>query len=294
MFASFFFKNGCGKQKGKNEIEIRYNVEAFLNLQQECRVVLEYDEKGKKKAMKIIIVRHAEPDYEIDSLTEKGWREAELLSKRLAKLDIDQIFGSPLGRAKDTCSFTEKVIGKKAVEKEWLREFLSHKHEDMVLAGERPAVWDQIPNEWTMDSRYFNEKEWHQTPYMKKWKVEEENKWVASEFDNLLKEYGYEREGHYYRVRKANEKTIVLFCHFGLEVILLSHLMSVSPMILWHGFCAAPSSVTIINSEERREGIASFRASQIGDISHLYVAEEEPSFAARFCEMYQNIDQRHD
>ena len=30
--------------------------------------------------MNIYIIRHAEPDYEHDSLTEKGWREAELLS----------------------------------------------------------------------------------------------------------------------------------------------------------------------------------------------------------------------
>ena len=28
--------------------------------------------------MKLIIIRHGDPDYSIDSLTEKGWREAEL------------------------------------------------------------------------------------------------------------------------------------------------------------------------------------------------------------------------
>ena len=36
--------------------------------------------------MTIYIIRHAEPDYARDSLTEKGWREAELLSHRLAKI----------------------------------------------------------------------------------------------------------------------------------------------------------------------------------------------------------------
>ena len=29
--------------------------------------------------MKLLLVRHAEPDYEHDSLTEKGWREAGFL-----------------------------------------------------------------------------------------------------------------------------------------------------------------------------------------------------------------------
>ena len=28
--------------------------------------------------MRLIIVRHGDPNYEIDSLTEKGWREAEI------------------------------------------------------------------------------------------------------------------------------------------------------------------------------------------------------------------------
>ena len=35
--------------------------------------------------MKLLIIRHGEPDYTIDSLTEKGWREAEYLSEMLVK-----------------------------------------------------------------------------------------------------------------------------------------------------------------------------------------------------------------
>ena len=50
--------------------------------------------------MRILIVRHGEPDYAHDTLTEKGWREAELLSERLCKEKIDDFYVSPLGRAK--------------------------------------------------------------------------------------------------------------------------------------------------------------------------------------------------
>jgi probable phosphoglycerate mutase len=56
--------------------------------------------------MKLLIVRHADPDYSIDSLTPTGWIEAELLSHRLAKLDVKAFYTSPLGRAKDTASLT--------------------------------------------------------------------------------------------------------------------------------------------------------------------------------------------
>lgn len=56
--------------------------------------------------MKLIFIRHGEPDYSIDSLTEKGWREAELLAKRATKWPVTQFYVSPLGRAKDTTSCT--------------------------------------------------------------------------------------------------------------------------------------------------------------------------------------------
>ena len=56
--------------------------------------------------MKLLIIRHGDPDYSIDSLTEKGWKEAEYLSEKLVKLDIKDIYVSPKGRAKDTASCT--------------------------------------------------------------------------------------------------------------------------------------------------------------------------------------------
>ena len=124
--------------------------------------------------------------------------------------------------------------------------------------------------------------------------VPEAYRWVAGELDKLIAKHGYVREGNYYRAVTPNEDTIVFFCHFGLESVLLSHLLHVSPMVLWHGTCAAPTSVTTVVTEERREGIASFRVTALGDTSHLYVAGREPSFSGRFCETYTNESQRHD
>ena len=37
--------------------------------------------------MKLLIVRHGDPDYDIDSLTEKGWKEVEYLSHPGARSD---------------------------------------------------------------------------------------------------------------------------------------------------------------------------------------------------------------
>ena len=73
--------------------------------------------------MRLLIIRHGDPDYEADSLTEKGWREAELLADRMEKEKIDYFYVSPLGRAKDTASCTLKRLHRSAEECRWLREF---------------------------------------------------------------------------------------------------------------------------------------------------------------------------
>ena len=241
--------------------------------------------------MKILIVRHADPDYSIDSLTPKGRVEAELLSNKLEKLDIKDFYVSVLGRAKDTAQYTLKKLGKTPHLCEWLKEFpcvIDHPEKQNTV------VWDWLPQDWTKVDDFYSNTKWSNVEALKKGNVSEEYKRVTAEFDKVLKKHGYERNGRFYNAVNPNEDTIAFFCHFGVECVLLSHLLNVSPMILWHGFCALPSSVTTIVTEERREGIASFRTLGFGDISHLYVADEEPAFAARFCETYGNTEQRHD
>lgn len=73
--------------------------------------------------MKLLIVRHGDPDYTIDSLTPKGWKEVDYLSEKLAKLDVKAFYVSPLGRARDTASLTLKKMNRTATEEPWLREF---------------------------------------------------------------------------------------------------------------------------------------------------------------------------
>ena len=249
--------------------------------------------------MKILIIRHAEPDYTKDSLTEKGWREAEYLSEMLTKqLDTQNRNGqvhfymSPYGRAQNTASLTLKKLGRTAEVLPWLREF------DVFIwrpddATRKRIPWDWRPEDWMKDPCFYQADHWFENELMAEGNVGEEYRKVAEQFDDLLARYGYRREGGYYRAERSNHDTLVLFCHFGVESVLLSHLLGVSPMPIWHGLCAQPSSVTTIVTEERREGIAAFRILAFGDTSHLYVHHEEPSFAARFCECYED-DTRHD
>ena len=142
-------------------------------------------------------------------------------------------------------------------------------------------------------SEYMDPEDWRRSAVAQSGDAVSVYDHVCREFDSLLETYGYVREGRHYRVVQENTKTIACYCHFGIICALLSHLWNVSPFILWHGIALAPTSVTEIVSEERQQGIASFRALRIGDISHLYAGQEPPSFAARFCEVFSNKEQRH-
>ena len=109
--------------------------------------------------MRLLIVRHGDPDYERDSLTKKGWREAELLAKRLSKLTVKDFYVSPLGRARDTASLTLKKMNRTAEECQWLREF-----DVRITRPDRPdaesIAWDWLPQDWTKEERFWQRELW--------------------------------------------------------------------------------------------------------------------------------------
>lgn len=236
--------------------------------------------------MRILIIRHGEPDYEKDSLTPRGWQEAEILSKYLKDMKIDSFYVSPLGRAQDTIKATMDILNREPIVLPWLKEF-SHVKVARPDSEEKTIAWDWLPKDWTTDESYYLENQWYQTDIMKDTNIYEEYQKVVEGLDTLLAEHGYVRDGRTYKAVRPNKECIALVCHFGLESLIIGHLLGISPMILWHGFIAMPTSITSIYTEERTKGIASFRINCFGGIPHLDIANEEPSFSGRFMEVYE-------
>ncbi len=236
--------------------------------------------------MRILIFRHGDPDYVHNCLTPKGEAEAALLAETIERYGIDDFYVSPLPRARLTLEPSLKKLGKEAAVLPWLREF-SHpvKRPDRP---DSPIVWDWLPADWTGEERFYDRDAWTEPAVMEEAGIRAFYEEVCRSLDDLLASYGYVRKGHVYEVRKASHKTIALFCHFGLEGVILSHFMGVSPMVLWHTSCAAPSSVTSLYSEERQEGTALFRMNYFGALPHLWETGTEPSFHARFVECYED------
>ena len=113
--------------------------------------------------MRILLIRHAEPDYTVDSLTPKGRTEAELLSRRLCRYRIRDFYVSPLGRARDTASYTLEKLGRKAEVLPWLHEFRGTVP-DPETGEKRWIAWDLKPRIWSVFPGIMDYRTWTDAP----------------------------------------------------------------------------------------------------------------------------------
>ncbi|MBR4429971.1 MAG: histidine phosphatase family protein [Clostridiales bacterium] len=236
--------------------------------------------------MKLIFVRHGDPDYEKDSLTEKGWREAEILAKRVAKWDIKQIYCSPMGRAKDTCSLSLKATGKEAVTCDWLQEFYYRVWDEKEQAW--TIAWDFYPRDFNNWDELHDKDKWDQTEIMKSGDLDKHAQDVYKNFDALLEKHGYKRNDRgFYDVIEHNDDNIVFFCHFGITALIIGHLIGIAAPAIWQGMMMQPTSITVMGSEERIPGEASFRVQVFGDARHLIEAGEPISQSGYFTQLFE-------
>lgn len=103
--------------------------------------------------MRIIFIRHGDPDYVHDSLTEKGMREAKLLADRVVNWSVTDFYCSPLGRAQKTASYSLERLHRQATTYEWMKEF-SYDVDDPVT-GRHGVPWDFMPEYWTEQAAFM-------------------------------------------------------------------------------------------------------------------------------------------
>ena len=238
--------------------------------------------------MRILLIRHAEPDYTADSLTPKGRVEAELLSRRLVNYNIRDFYVSPLGRAKDTAAYTLGKLNRTAEELPWLAEFRGRCF--FPETGKEHLPWDLPPRVWSSLPGVREISSWADAPLFEKGDVRSVWQETVTGTEELLGRYGFRKDGPVWRGEGNTHDTIALFCHFGISMAVLGILTDCSPLTLWHRALTLPSSVTEVVSEERIRGEISFRVTRLGDIAHLESNGEKRSTAGLFPECFTGID----
>lgn len=274
--------------------------------------------------MRLLFVRHGDPDYQNDCLNEIGLKEAKALAALRPQLDLGTCYVSPLGRSQETAAITlgRAIPGAKGIEAadncrdllttlDWLREFPAQVdvNDSMLLQDayflkmmpdgsfKKRIVWDMYPSYYIEHPDYSDYEEWRNTLVAHNSDIVAAYDYVIDSFDKLLAEHGYVRDGRHYRVEKESKETLTFFCHFGITCVLLSHMGNVSPFVPLQSLCMPTSSITELYTEERQQGYAHFRATRIGDTTHLTMAGLKPErlpHSALFAEVYSDFSQRHD
>lgn len=219
------------------------------------------------------IIRHADPNYDPDSLTELGHQEAAALAVRLKEFGITHIYSSPFVRATQTAGYTAELLGIPVAEKEWLRELDVR----IVQNGRSFMIWDTF-GETIRDLHPLPTLEdWYRRPPFKNTEIGSYWLGFRAMVDDFTAHHGYTREEGRYRIDRSNDDRIALFCHNGTLLMMLAHLLEIPPSLVWCGFYSWPSSVTDIYFDERSHNWAVPRALFVADVSHLYKNGLKPS-----------------
>ncbi len=231
--------------------------------------------------MKLFIIRHGDPDYSHDSLTERGQKEAELLRDRLLGENITKVYSSPLGRAKATVQPFLDATGLDCTVYDWLREFPICIDQPTKMLGLADSDRHSCP--WDLDARVFTAyseqlsdlKRWGEHPMYSSSGVTECCNKIFAGLDGLLADNGIVREGYVYRRSDAvtdeecENANVAIYCHMGLGSLLISHLAYIAPPLFWQMFRFMPTSVTTVLFPEVTAGYVQAKIFAVGDTTHV-------------------------
>jgi len=221
-------------------------------------------ERGK--LMEVILIRHADPDYKKDTITEKGHQEAKALSLSLKGSRLDNLYVSPLGRAQETCRYIAEALKVKPVTLDWLREIQL----DVDLGY---APWDFPGDDYLSRSHLPSPDKWWQgfqigellKPHFLK---------IVKGVDKLMEDYGYRKFGNLYKVERPNEKRIALVTHGGMIMTLLAYLLH-WPLPLVYIHCTIDTTgVTRLIWRELDSGYVIPKLMELNGLFHLAYLDE--------------------
>ena len=220
--------------------------------------------------MLLYIVRHGEPIYGPDTLTELGREQSRAVADRFAIHGLDRIYSSPQGRARETAQPTADRLGLDVTILPWTREIwpeLALPQPDGSLRFAMGLPGSCLRSEENHD---LGEK-WHEMEVLKPIEAKKAYEEIVVEnSDILLRSLGYEREREgVYKILHENHERIALFCHGGFTLTWLPHLLAIPPHLFWASFAVTHTGVTLIEFKDDGTGHACPKCLFFGDMAHI-------------------------
>ncbi len=178
--------------------------------------------------MRIVFVRHGEPNYELDCLTENGKIHAAKAAERLKEEGIEEIWTSPYGRALQTAEVSSRVLGLPVKTLDFMHE-LNWGSIDGKPIFENGHPW-LISDDMARRGMDLNDPKWRENEYFKNNRVVENVDMIAKRIDDWLSGYGYIRNGQYYNHTSDDSKhrTVAVFAHGGSTCAALAHILNMT------------------------------------------------------------------
>ncbi len=224
--------------------------------------------------MRLIMIRHGEPDYEKDCLTPAGKKQAEAVSLRLEREGISQIWSSPMGRALGTAEYTAKRLGLEV-------HVLDFMHE---ISWGGPGV-PESGHPWTLSERMLAEENydfltmnWREHPYYRDNEATVSFDRVSACFDQFLAGQGYRHEGRHFLCGENTDRTVALFSHGGSGACVLAHMLSLPFPYVISVLSYDFTSVIILNFPDRPGQYVCPRLELFNDTAHLQQTVSVPHF----------------
>ena len=85
----------------------------------------------------------------------------------------------------------------------------------------------------------------------------------------------------------AADAHLILFVVALFTALIVGHLIGVAAPVLWQGMIMQPTALTVLGSEERIPGEATFRVQTFSDCRHLAEAGEPMSQSGYFTKIFE-------
>ena len=223
--------------------------------------------------MFLYIVRHGDPDYATDSLTERGIAQAEAVSHRLAASGINRVFSSPMGRARQTAEPTCRLLGLEMNIEDWAHEI---GNEDLYT-----PFPDGVPKSITnVQNTYYRENgnlfrsydDTYGCPGIDQANMRGPVEKIERCGYEFLERLGYKYNGENFEIIKPNEEKIALFCHSAMARAWLSVLFHIPLHVVWASFAYAHTGVTVLEFKNNENGLTAPKCMCYSDMAHLFAA----------------------
>lgn len=219
--------------------------------------------------MRLILVRHGEPNYQLDCLTETGKVQAQAAAKRLQEEKIDAFYSSTCGRAFETAQAAAALYGMEVHELPFMREISWWSGEERAFNGH---PWKQT-DELVREGYDLMSPDWKEHPYFKDSVVLQSYARVVDGLDPWLAELGYEREGSSYRCTKEQHGNIALFSHGGSSSVVLAHLLNLTFPYVCAMIRPNFTTITILHFRSAPGELVLPRIELLNDARHIRMTE---------------------